>query len=136
MAGADRPPSRSMTCAPMLSSWAVVTPGRTSRFIASSTWRTSAPAARKPARSSGPLIDMNSPRRILRETAIAWLADVADGPARAKEGKEDETCHVEVSHLGKRKSNEAQDQSEDRYGFRKSVGHDMSGPPAVQGSRI
>src|SRR5580698_7419183 len=85
-----------MTSAPISSSSRVVMPGRTERFMASSICRTTAPATRKPARSSGLSMDTGAP---LQHPSAADVQDLTgnvvgglggekfDGGGRAPGGK-------------------------------------------------
>src|SRR5450755_1469858 len=79
-----------MTVAPIASSSAVVMPGRTARFMASSMRRTIAPAARMAARSSGPLMDMHLAYRISRTAKAEKLNRSLlglDGSLRLRSGQ-------------------------------------------------
>src|SRR6185437_7516888 len=100
-----------------------VMPGRTARFMASSIRRTMAPAARMPARSSGPVMDMLLAYRIGRT-------------ARGEIEHQDEAGDEKRDHLPKFDSNEPQDNSVERHCFTERERHDITSAPASQRSRV
>src|SRR5690348_15111013 len=112
-----------MTAAPTSSSSAVVMPGRTARFMASSMRRTMAPAARMPARSSGPVMDMLLAYRIGRT-------------ARGEIEQERETRHIKRSHLHERKPQKPQNQAIERYGFTGHEDQEVGRSPGIEGSSV
>src|SRR5438045_406753 len=136
LAGADRAPFASMVSRPIRSSSAVVTPGLTCFFIASSTRRTTTPAARNASNSSGVPMDTIISSKNRTANSRRGLPELRPRPARSKEQQQDESRYVEGCHLGKRKPDHPQHETKQRDCFRKRVRHHIPCPPSTQGRRI
>src|SRR3954468_9662127 len=111
MAGAERAPWLRITAAPTSSSSAVVTPGRTSCFIASRTRLTASPAALSARNSSSVVIDILSLLSHCRATRLRFNS------TRSEKDHQDDTSQVEGSDRSKAETHNAQNEAIERHGF-------------------
>src|SRR5438128_11719780 len=136
-----------MTLSPIASNSAVVTPGRTLFLMASMTRRTTAPTARMPSSSSGPLMDTDSSRtdsliisrqrglQVLQASFLSFifsLTEFTGGLARSEKKHQDKAGQIERHHLHEVETHKTQDEPKQRQRFGERVGDDVARPPAIQ----
>src|SRR5438445_9264783 len=140
-----------MTLSPIASNSAVVTPGRTLFLMASMTRRTTAPTARMPSSSSGPLMDTDSSRtasliisrqrglQVLQASFLSFifsLTEFTGGLARSEKKHQDKAGQIERHHLHEVETHKTQDEPKQRQRFGERVGDDVARPPAIQRSDV